>query len=139
MGNVVKAITYIHFKDNCLEAMNFYKECMGGELVVMKVGESPMADQMPGMGDMVMHSELSTGEWSVFASDWCAPSEYKPGNNFSVMLECASEAEQTELYAKLSDGGQATMPLSDTFWGSRFGMLKDKFGIDWMLNFTKAG
>lgn len=137
MSPIKSAVPYIHFKDNCLEAMTFYHECLGGEISVMKVGDSPMKDQMPGMDNMVMHSQITSGEWAIMASDWCAPTTYDPGNNFSVMIECADEASQTALYEKLSQGGTQSMPLSDTFWGARFGMLKDRFGIDWMLNFEK--
>jgi PhnB protein len=139
MSPITQAIPYIHFKDNCLEAMTFYKECLGGELQAMKVGDSPMAEQMPGMENMVMHSHLTSDGWSIMASDWCAPTEYKPGNNSSIMVDCADEEQQTALYEKLSAGGTASVPLSDMFWGSRFGMLKDRFGVDWMLNCPKNG
>lgn len=137
MSPITKSNVYIHFKDNCQEAMSYYQECLGGELSMMKVGDSPMAEHMPGMEDMVMHSQITMGDWAIMASDWCAPTQYNPGNNFSVMVECASEDAQTELYDKLSKGGTASMPLSDTFWGARFGMLKDRFGIDWIVNYTK--
>jgi len=134
MSSVAKANVYIHFKDNCLQAMEFYKTCFGGELMVMNVADTPMAEQMPGMENLVMHAQLDAPGVTVMASDWCAPSEYKPGNNFSVYLECTSVAEQDALYNKLLEGGAVNMPLSDTFWGSRFGMVKDQFGIDWMLS-----
>ncbi|MBX3096311.1 MAG: VOC family protein [Fimbriimonadaceae bacterium] len=139
MSKVSKIAPYIHFRDDCLEAMTFYHQCLGGEIMVMKVGDSPMAEQMPGMGDLVMHSQITGDDWMIMASDWCAPSDYIPGNNSSIMVECSSEAEQTALYQQLSEGGTATMPLEDTFWGARFGMLKDRFGVDWMLNLTKSG
>jgi PhnB protein len=137
MSTISKSNTYIHFKDNCLEAMSFYQSCFGGELMVMKVADTPMVAQMPGMENMVMHAQLTGDGWAIMASDWCCPTEYKSGNNFSVMMECSSEQEQTSLYDKLAEGGKASMPLSDTFWGSRFGMVKDKFGIDWMLSVPK--
>lgn len=137
MSTVKQSVPYIHFSNNCAEAMSFYQQCLGGELTMMKVGETPMAEQMQGMEDMVMHSQLVGDGWAVFASDWCAPTERRDGNNFSVMLECTDEASQTQMYDKLSAGGTQSMPLSDTFWGARFGMLKDKFGVDWMLNLTK--
>lgn len=137
MSKISKAAPYIHFRDNCLEAMTFYNQCFGGEMMVMKVGDSPMAEQMPGMGDLVMHSQITAGDWAIMASYWCAPTEFRPGNNSSIMVECAGEDEQTALYGMLSEGGTASMPLEDTFWGSRFGMVKDRFGIDWMLSFTK--
>ena len=137
MSVITKAAPYIHFKDNCLEAMTFYRDCFGGELSVLKVGESPMAEQMPGMEAMVMHSQLTTSDWMIMASDWCAPTTFTPGNNSSIMVECVDEEQQAALFAKLSEGGKASMPLDDTFWGSRFGMLTDRFGTDWMLNCTK--
>lgn len=136
---ISKAITYIHFTTNCAEAMSFYQSCFGGELSMMKVSETPMSENMPGMGDLVMHSQLVGEGWAIFASDWCAPSDRVQGNNWSVMIECSSEAEQDEIFAKIGQGGKVSMELSDTFWGSRFAMVKDRFGVDWMLNFTKAG
>ena len=138
MSTVARANTYIHFKDNCQEAMEFYKSCFGGELMVMKVADTPMAAQMSEMAHLVMHAQLEAPGMKLMASDWCAPSEYKPGNNFSVYLECTSDEEQDRLFGQLVEGGSVNMPISDTFWGSRFGMAKDKFGIDWMLAVPKS-
>ena len=66
------------------------------------------------------------------------PMPYQPGNNFSLSLDCESAEEQDKLFNALGAGGSITMPLGDTFWGARFGMLLDKFGVAWMFNYDKG-
>ena len=66
------------------------------------------------------------------------PWSFERGNNFALSIECSSAEEQETLFARLAEGGSVTMPLSDTFWGARFGILLDQFGIAWMFNFDKA-
>lgn len=131
---ISKVISYIHFSDDCASAMQFYQQCFGGELFLMKVADSPMASEMPGMEHMVMHASLTTSDWAIFASDWCTTSERKPGNTSSIYLECESESELERLFNALGEGGKVQMPVSDTFWGAKFGMVQDRFGIDWMLS-----
>jgi PhnB protein len=128
---------YLHFNGDCREAMNFYKSCLGGELELMAVGESPMAAQMPpGAKNNIMHSLLKSGSLSIMASDWMSPGTMTKGNNISLSLSCSSNKEADALYAKLSAGGTASHPLKDEFFGY-FGDLKDKFGITWMVNVMK--
>lgn len=127
---------YIHFNGNCREAMNFYKEILGGELFFQTVGESPMAAQMPQFKDNILHAALSSGKIMIMASDGMGM-EQKPGNNIEQCLVCESKEEIERLFNKLSAGGSVRMPLKEEFFGT-FAMFTDKFGIQWMVQFNQA-
>lgn len=117
--------------------MNFYKGCFGGELSFMTVGESPMAKDMPDdKQHLIMHSELKKGDFVFFGSDMMRDVA-TIGDNVGMSLNCESEEEIKDLFAKLSAGGEVFMPIEDAFWGALFGMVTDKYGIEWMLNFQK--
>lgn len=88
--------------------------------------------------DKIMHAELVMGNFSIMFSDGAPHKEIIKGNNIQLNLECESEEEQTRIFDALAKGGEVTMPLQDTFWNARFGQLKDKFGLHWMLNFDKS-
>jgi PhnB protein len=129
---------YLTFNGNCREAMTFYQECLGGELFLQTIGESPMAAQMPSqMKDCILHSTLTKGALIIMASDMISEEGLTKGNNVSLMLNCSSEDEIRTTYQKLSEGGDALHPLENTFWGALFGGFTDKFGILWLLNFDK--
>lgn len=130
--------SYLTFNGNCRDAMTFYKECFGGELVLQTIGESPMADTMPPqMKHFILHSSLTKGEMVMMATD-CVPDQgLIKGNSVSLCLNCSSEAEIKNYYEKLAAGGNATYPLQNTFWGALFGGLTDKFGNHWLLNFQQ--
>lgn len=129
---------YLTFNGNCREAMTFYRECLGGELMLQTIGESPMADTMPPqMKQSILHSTLTTGDLVLMASDMVPEQGLVKGNAVSLMLNCDSEEEIHEWYAKLSEGGRATHPLENTFWGALFGDLTDRFGNQWLLHYDK--
>jgi len=130
--------SYLTFSGNCRQAMEFYKECLGGELTFQTIGESPMADKMPAkMKDCILHSRLQKGALIIMATDCVPEPGLIKGNSVSLELECSSEDEIRKCYAKLSSGGKTTHPLENTFWGALFGGLIDKFGIHWLLNYDK--
>jgi PhnB protein len=129
---------YLRFNGKCREAMTFYKECLGAELILQTVGESAMAGQMPSEAqNHVMHSTLTKGDLVLLGSDMLGPEGLVNGNSMSLLLDCSSEEEIRSFYSALSAGGQATAPLKVEFWGSIFGILVDKFGKEWMLNYEK--
>jgi PhnB protein len=137
---MIRINAYLTFNGNCREAMTFYRECLGGELFVQTIGESPMADKIPPqIRDNVLHSTLAKGSLLIMASDMVSEQGLKKGNTVSLMLQCSSEEEIKHCYARLSRGGQATHPLENTFWGALFGDLTDKFGNHWLLNYDKVG
>ncbi len=129
---------YLRFNGNCREAMTFYKECLGGELAMQTVGESPVASQMPPAAQKsIMHAALTKGRLVLLASDMVGSEGVVKGNAIALTLNCGSEEEIKTYFAKLSSGGQVTYPLKTEFWGATFGQLTDKFGVDWMLNYDK--
>ncbi len=127
---------YLRFNDSkCREAMSFYKECIGGELTFQTVGESPMAKDMPSEDqNRIMHASLKKGGVEIFASDMMRDRAVV-GDNVALSLNCESEMEIKTLFAKLSAGGEVFMPLEKQFWGALFGVITDKFGFEWMLNY----
>jgi PhnB protein len=118
--------------------MNFYKECLGGELSLQTIGESPLADKMPPqMKEGILHSTLTKDGLVLMGSDMVGEKGLIKGNSVSLMLNCSSEEEIRTCYSKLAESGQAKHPLEDTFWGALFGDLTDKYGNNWILHFDK--
>ena len=129
---------YLTFDGNCREAMTYYAEALDAHVDLMDASQGPCAPEDAGR---ILHARLLKGNLRLMASDTMSTSgRGKPviGNNFQLSLDCESAEEEDAVFAKLVDGGVVRMPLQDTFWGARFGMLTDKFGIEWMLNFDKA-
>jgi PhnB protein len=128
---------YLHFDGTCRQAMTFYKECLGGELTLMTVGESPAAAQMPHQAkDSIMHSVLKNRTNVIMASDNLGTGSIPKGNQFSMTVQCSSNTEADAFYSRLSAGGRATHPMKDEFFGY-YGDLTDKFGIRWMISHMK--
>lgn len=128
--------TYLTFNGNCREAMNFYQQCLGGELQLQTVGESPMADKLSGqMKDLILHARLTNGNIVLMGSDMVGEEGLIKGNNVSLMLDCTSEEEIRRYYAALAAGGKATHSLEISFWGALFGDLIDKYGNQWLLHY----
>lgn len=128
---------YLFFAGRCEEALTFYKECLGGEVISMQTfGDGPMkVDES--QKDKVMHAEFRADDIFFMASDGMGDGEKIDGNSVTLSINLDDETEQEKIFKKLSDGGEVTMELQDTFWGARFGQLTDKFGINWMLNCDK--
>jgi PhnB protein len=134
---MTEIVTYLNFDGNAREAMTFYAKCLGAELQLMPFSEMP-GNHPPEAKDRIMHARISkgtNGSTALMASDTMPGMAFHPGNNFSVSVQCESMEEIDRIFAALSEGGKISMPLADQFWGARFGMLTDKFGVHWMLNF----
>lgn len=129
---------FLRFNEGkCREAMEFYKNIFGGELTFMPIGESPMAKEMPeDKQHYIMHSELKSDRVVFNGSDMMRDKAVV-GDNIGMMLNCESEEEIKAIFSKLSEGGEVFMPLEDAFWGALFGVVTDKYGIEWMLNWQK--
>jgi len=128
--------TYLTFNGNCREAMTFYKECLGGELTLQTIGESPISVDIPSfMKPFILHSSLTKGAMVLNGSDMVPEAGLTVGNTVSLLLNCNSEEEARTFYSRLSANGTATHPLESTFWGALFGGLTDKFGTHWLINF----
>ena len=130
---------YLSLNGKCREAMEFYKGCFGGELILQPVKGSPMEAQCPpAMEDQVLHAMLQHGSILLFGTDMVSREGYRNGSTVSLSLNCSSEAEIKKYFEYLSDQGKIIEPLKDQFWGALFGCLDDKFGINWMLNFDRS-
>lgn len=134
---------YLTFPGKCEEALHFYKNCFDGEILsLQRFGEMPQEQGSPEMPEdfkqKVMHSEFKAGDLYFMASDdMYHKSELVMGSNLTLSLNFGSEKEQEKVFNRLAEGGKITMPLEDTFWGARFGMLTDKYGFHWMVNCDK--
>jgi PhnB protein len=125
---------YISFKDNAREAMEFYKSVFGGTLQ-MNTFKEFNASENPGDDNKIMHAELETSSgMTIMASDTPARMAYEPGNTIRLSLTGDNESELRRYYDKLVQGGKADMPLNKSQWGDTFGMVTDKYGIEWMVN-----
>jgi PhnB protein len=124
---------YIAFKGNCKEAIDFYKDALGAEvLYTQNYGDSPMADMGP--ADAVMHCTMKIGESHVMMCDDMRPEAAATAGNISLAIGLNDTHKAKSMFDNLADGGKITMPLEKTFWAEAFGMLTDKFGINWMVN-----
>ena len=128
----MKLNPYITFNGTCEEAMNYYKDCFDGSIESMqRYGDSPMGNE--GNKNKVLHSTLKFGESIIMAAD-SSDDKSASGSNISLSVNYANPELMEKIFATLSDGGVITMPLQDTFWGVRFGICRDKFGVNWMFN-----
>jgi PhnB protein len=130
-------IIYLNFDGNTRDAMTFYQQCLDAELTIQTFGDmkAPGMPKTPGSEDRVVHARLTKGSAVVMASDTMPGAKLVQGNNFLINIACESLAEIERLFAAFGAGGTVMMPLQDTFWGARFGMLTDKFGVQWMFNY----
>ena len=125
---------YIHFKDNAREAMEFYKGVFGGTLNISTFQEYQASDD-PNEANKVMHATLETDNGLVLmAADTPNRMEYQPGNSVGMSLSGDNEAELRGYWDRLSAGANVEQPLEKAPWGDTFGMLTDRFGIEWMVN-----
>lgn len=135
----MQANAYLMFNGNCEEAFKFYEKCFGGKiLAIMTYGSSPMASKTPpDFVNRIMHARLDVGGTIVMGSD-APPGRTETPQGFSMAIGMKDVAEAERVYAELSEGGKVEMPLQQTFWAVRFGMLTDRFGIPWMVNCEAA-
>jgi PhnB protein len=132
---VMQANAYLNFNGQCEEAFKFYAKCLGGKIENMMPHEgTPAAQHVPAnWGKKIMHARLNLGDAVLMASD-APPGRYKKPEGFSVALQVKSPAEAERIFHALSEKGTVQMPIQETFWAARFGMLVDQFGIPWMVN-----
>ena len=127
---------YLFFDGRCEEAIEFYRKTVGAEVVMLtRYKDSPDKNSdmtPPNSGEKILHSTLRIGDSTVMASDgFCrGHPEFK---GFSLSLGLADDNEAERLFTALADGGTVHQPLIKTFFASRFGMLADKFGVQWMV------
>ncbi|MFI6764975.1 VOC family protein [Streptomyces sp. NPDC050355] len=128
---------YISFAGVAKEAMEFYKEVLGGDLAVHTYGDFG-SETPPGYADKIMHGMLETPSgFTLMGADNPPGMEHRPGNNISMSLSGDDADELRGYWDKLSDGGTVSVPLEKQMWGDVFGMCTDKFGITWMVNVSE--
>jgi PhnB protein len=124
---------YITFDGRAREALEFYREVLGGELNVNTFGD--FGNDAGGDADKIMHGQLETSAgFTLMAADNPPGQDYNPGNNFAVSLSGDDGDQLRGYWEKLSDGGMVMVPLEKQMWGDEFGMCGDRFGVTWMVN-----
>ena len=130
--------TYLTFNGNCREAMTFYRNCLGGDLQLQRVGDSPMARELPThMQNTILHATLTNSAILLMGSDMASADGLIHGNAVSLMLDCDNETDAKRFFAKLSDGGHVEYPLEQGFCGGLFGVVADKYGNHWLLRYQE--
>jgi PhnB protein len=126
---------YLNYKGDCAAAFKFYEKSLGGKIEMLQThGETPMKDQVPPeWHKRVMHAQINIGGAVLFGAD-SPPDQYEKPQGISVALQIDDPTDAERKFTALSDGGNVTMPIQQTFWAQRFGMVTDKFGIPWMVN-----
>jgi PhnB protein len=136
---------YLTFDGNCEEAFTFYKSVFGGEFPMLGRFKDMPPDAGPPIAaedaEKIMHVSLPISKETIImgsdtGGEWAT--NYKQGNNFSIAITADSKTDADKFFAELSAGGQQTMAMESTFWGDYFGMLTDKFGINWMVSFNEG-
>lgn len=127
---------YLSFNGNCKEAMEFYKSCLGGELTLMTVAGSAMEKDMPDKKDQIMHSVLKSKDMVLMAADMLMGDAPTQGTAMTLCVSGGSLDELQGYFDKLSEGGNVTTKLAETFFGY-YGELVDKHGFRWMFQANK--
>lgn len=134
---------YLSFEGRCEEALEFYKQVLGAEVqMLMRMQDAPEqpppGTTPPDNGNKVLHSSMKIGDSVVMATDgYCAGKSNFEGITLSLTVD--SDAEAEKYFAALADGGETKMPLSPTFFASKFGMVVDRFGVSWMVHKPNQG
>jgi PhnB protein len=130
----MKLTPYLYFGGNAEEVLNFYAEALGGTIAQLgRYGESPMPSEED-WKQKIIHSRLVFGDNMMMISDSFKSQPLASNGNIQLSLELEDVGQLESIFKKMAEGGTITMELQDTFWGARFGMLKDRFGVAWMFN-----
>ena len=132
--------TYLNYGGNCEDAFKFYETHLGGRItMLMRHGEQPDATQVPaGWANAVLHARMDLGGTELLGAD-IPPDRFQPIRSAYLSLTLDSDHEADRVFGLLSDGGQIFMPMQETFYATRFAMLRDRFGTSWMLLHPKPG
>jgi PhnB protein len=130
---------YLTFNCQCEAAFKFYEKVLGGKIeAMMTYGSSPMAEQTQSeWRNKIMHARMTVGDKILMASD-APPDRYEAMKGIMVTLGIDEPGEAERIFHALSENGTVQMPIQETFWARRFGMLVDQFGTPWMVNCEKA-
>lgn len=127
-------VPYLNFNGDAAAALSFYTKAFDGKILFQQTfGEAPMESPAE-QKSKIMHATFQAGDLTFMVSDSMPDQPVTGGTNMSLSLNFKTVTDIDKTFAALSDGATVTMPLQDTFWGAKFGMLTDKFGINWMFN-----
>jgi PhnB protein len=134
---MLRCTPFLLFDGNCAEAMTFYHQCLGGELTLTKLGDSPMKDQLPAQKhERIINAHLKSGDISISATDWMASPAFEPvqGNTFAIFVVGEGYDELKAVFDKLADGAdkERFQELHDLPIGT-YGQFSDRFGIHWIF------
>jgi PhnB protein len=131
--------SYLTFDGQCENAFKFYEQCLGGKIVGLWAHAGTPAENLvpPEWRNKIIHATLDVGGDLLQGSD-APPEHYQKPQGFSVKLDLKDKAEAERVFQALAENGTVQMPLQETFWALRFGMLVDRFGIPWMINCGQA-
>ena len=131
---------YLTFSGHCETAFKLYAECLGGKIEsMMTYAGSPVEEQVPPeWRHKVLHARLIVGDQALMGCD-APPDRFEQPKGFSVSLQIDAPADAERVFQALAADGTVRMPLQQTFWAARFGMLVDRFGIPWMVNCERSG
>ena len=127
---------YLNFNGDAAQAVKLYESALGAKVErLSRFGDMPSSDATPETKDRVMHAVLRLGDAGmIMLSDIMPGMPHNPGSNHYVCLDFDDAADMTQKFDALSAGGKVGMPLTDTFWGAKFGILVDAYGVQWMFN-----
>jgi PhnB protein len=130
----MKLHTYLNYGGNCEQAFRFYEQHLGGKITMMMTyGQQPNPnDVSPDWKNAILHARMNIGETELMGAD-IPPERFQPMRSVYLSLTVSGIEEAERIYALLSNGGQIFMPMQETFFAIRFGMLRDKFGTSWMI------
>jgi PhnB protein len=127
-------VPYLHFNGEAEEVLNFYKDVFNGEVIALnRYADSPM-QVTENWKNKIIHARLKFGDNIIMISDSHNGQLASKEGNIQLSVEVDDEKKIEEVFNKLAEGGKVTMPLAKQFWGATFGMLQDKFGVNWMFN-----
>ena len=127
-------VPYLHFNGEAEEVLNFYKDVFNGEVIALnRYADSPMQVNED-WKNKIIHSRIKFGDNIIMISDSHNGQLASKEGNIQLSVEVDDEKKIEEVFNKLAEGGKVTMPLAKQFWGATFGMLQDKFGVNWMFN-----
>jgi PhnB protein len=130
---------YINFRDQARDALQFYHQVLGGDMTMTTFAEGGMA-QDPAEGEKIMHGQIDTPDgFTLMVSDTPPGMPLAQDGNIAISLSGDDEPDLRRYWDGLADGGQVALPLEKAPWGDTFGMVRDRFGINWMVNILGRG
>jgi len=126
--------TYLNYGGNCAEAFHFYAEHLGARIgMMMKHGDMPDPGKVqPDLKDSILHAQITIGDSVIMASD-VPTDQFKPMRSVYLALNVENDAEAERIFKLLAEGGEVYMPMQETFFASRYAILRDRFGTSWMI------